>query len=72
MNHSDNLESQLQDRDAILFMLNEIESLVEPNTQNAKLYERLREHFDLNMNLTNRQRQVLQNLYAKVTDIEFS
>lgn len=63
-------ETAMQEREAILFMLEEIETLIPKSGPSRASYEALKEHFDLTTNLTAKQRKVLQNLYAKVTDID--
>jgi hypothetical protein len=65
-------ESAMQEREAILFMLSEIESLIPETGPQRVTFDNLKEHFDLTTNLTPKQRKVLQNLYAKVTEIEFN
>lgn len=63
-------EQAMQEREAIMFMLAEIDSIIPQNSPHRGTYERLKEHFELTTNLTQKQRKVLQNLYAKVTDID--
>lgn len=69
MNESDNYEKDMAEREAILFMLNEIESIIDQNSKYTQVLERLLERFHRDMNLSKSDKQLLRGLYERVTDI---
>lgn len=63
-------EQELQEKEAIMYMLSEIDSAIPQNSPYRGSYEQVKEFFDNNHELTDKHRKLLQRLYEKVTSID--